>query len=165
MHNATLRLPVPHCLVLVLIALFGLSACTADPDAPEARVRAVLTQTEAAVEARDLGALKALFSDSYRDEGGRSKKQASDLAGIYFMRNRSIHLVTRVDSLSFDADSTEARASVLVAMAGRAMDKTDMRALARAAIYRFNVAVAYEGEDTWKITRARWQRAESKAFF
>ncbi len=150
---------------LVLIALLGLSACTPDPDAPEARVRAVLAQTEAAVEARDLDALKALFSDSYRDAEGRTKRRASDLAGIYFMRNRSIHLITRVDSLDFVADSTEARASVLVAMAGRPMEKTDVRALARAAIYRFDVAVAYEGEDTWKITGARWQRAESKAFF
>ena len=158
-----MRLSLVH--GLALTALLALSGCADDPDAPEARVRAVLAQTEAAVEARDLDALKALFSDDYRDEGGRTKKRATDLAGLYFLRNRSIHLITRVDSLVFDADSTEAHASVLVAMAGRPMEKTDLRALARAALYRFNVAVAYEGNDDWKITHARWQRAESKAFF
>ena len=151
-------------IALGLIGVLGLSACgAANPDAPEARVHALLAQLEEVVEARDVTALKDLFSDAYRDERGRGKKQAVDLAAVYFLQNRSIHLITRLDTLAFSADSTEAEARVFVAMTGRALKSTDV--LGRAALYRFDVAMAYEGEDAWRISRAQWQRAETNAIF
>lgn len=150
-------------LYLVALALLSLAACTAPPEDPEAQVRTLLDQFEEAVEARDVTTLKGFLSEKYRDERGRGRNQVADLAAVYFLQHRSIHLLTRLDSLGFAADSTEAQARLFVAMAGRALPNAD--ALGRAALYRFDVALAYEGPDAWKVREARWQRAEAKAFF
>lgn len=141
-----------------------LSACASQPESPEEQLRARLAQAEAAAEQRDLDAIRELLSESYRDAYGHTNHTVIRRLNVYFLQNRSIHLLTRVDSLAF-ADSTHATASVLVAMAGHPIEDPGPVALARAAIYRFVFTFADEGHGTWRVTHASWQRATAGDFF
>jgi len=124
----------------------------------------VIAQAEAAAEERDLDAIKALISETYRDERGNSKQNVASLVNLYFLQNRSIHLLTRIDMLVV-ADSLQAEASVLVAMAGQPIGDASLLSLARAAVYRFDFTFAKEGEGHWKVMRATWKRAAADDFF
>ena len=149
---------------LLSIALLGLCACASEPPSPEEQVRAVIAQAEAAAERKDLDALKALIAERYSDEYGNSKQNVTSLINLYFLQNRSIYLFTRTDTLAF-ADSMQARASLLIAMAGQPIGDASVLSLARAALYRFDFTFADEGKGEWKVTRAAWQRANAEDFF
>ncbi len=86
------------------------------------------------------------------------------LVNLYFLQNRSIHLLTRIDTLVVD-DSLRAQASVLVAMASQPIGDVSILSLARAALYRFDFTFADEGEGEWRVMRATWQRAGADDFF
>ncbi len=124
----------------------------------------MIAQAEAAAEERDLDTIKALVSETYRDERGNSKQTVARLVNLYFLQNRSIHLLTRIDTLAV-ADSLQAEASVLVAMAGQPIGEASILSLARAAVYRFDFTFADEGESDWKVMSVRWQRAEAGDFY
>lgn len=151
------------CRALALLALLGLFACADEPASPEEHVRALITQAETAAEQRDLDALKALISDAYRDDRGNAKQNIATLINFYFLQNRSIHLLTRLDTLAF-ADSAQAEARLFVALAAQPIGEASLLSLARAALYRFDVTVVDEGNGAWRVTQAAWQRAEAGDF-
>ena len=159
-----LRLLLPSLLLVLVLTALPLSGCASEPESLEEQVRAMIAQAEAAAEERDLEAIKALISETYRDERGNSKQNVASLVTLYFLQNRSIYLLTRIDMLAV-ADSMQAEASVLVAMAGQPIGEASILTLARAALYRFDFTFADEGEGDWKVMRATWQRAEAGDFF
>ncbi len=124
-------------------------------DSPEAQVRTVIDQMELAIEARDVGDVLELISEVYRDDHSRGRDDLRRLARGYFLANQSIHLLTRIEDLTFRAED-EARATVLVAMVGRDAAAESAWDLA-GDLYRFEVAIVREDGD-WKITWARWRR-------
>ena len=66
----------PKCLALLtILAAAWLPACAAEPDSPEAQIRALLQQAEAAAEEKNVGALKQLLSESYSDDHGQDSGQ------------------------------------------------------------------------------------------
>lgn len=138
------------------------SACGGDPGTPEARIRALLSDAEAAAEAKDAGALKERMSDRYADDRGQDRQAVMGLVTFYFMRHQTIHLLTRVDTIEI-ADDGSARAGVFVAMAGTPILGVDDLARLRADLYRFEFALAEEDGD-WRVTSADWRRAESGDF-
>jgi len=130
---------------LVFFAL-ALAACS-DTSSPEQQVRAVIEQMEQAAESRDVGDLKAHLSEDYRDANGMGAEDAVRYARGYFLANQSIHLLTRIEELTFPAPD-EARAQVLVGMLGRdAADQWDLAA----ELHTFKIALRRE-DDRWKVT-------------
>lgn len=142
-------------LLLCVVALAGIVAGCGERDSPEAQVRAVIDQMELAAEARDVGDVLELVSDEYRDDYGNGRDDVGRAVRGYFIANQSIHLLTRIEELSFPAED-EARATVLVAMVGRDAAAESAWDLA-ADVYRFEVAIVRE-DDEWKITWASWRR-------
>jgi hypothetical protein len=130
----------------VFMTFVVLAAC-GDKDSPEQQVRAVIEQMEQAAESRSVGDLKAHLSADYRDANGMDAEEAARYARGYFIANQSIHLLTRIEELTFPTDG-EARAQVLVGMLGRdAADRWDLAA----ELHTFQIALRRE-DDEWKVT-------------
>jgi hypothetical protein len=148
--------------VRVVVALATLLACSGEPATPEDRVRATLAAIEAAAEARDVGELKEHVSEAYADARGQDKRAVSGLAAFHFMRNQSVHLLTLVRDVELPTPG-EARATALVAMAGRPIPGPEALAGLRADLYRFEVELREE-DGAWRVTGADWAPAAAEEF-
>ena len=133
---------------LTLLTLATLAACS-DGGSPEQQVRAVIEQMEQAAENRDIGELASHLSADYRDANGMDAEEAGRYARGYFIANQSIHLLTRIEDLTFPTDG-EARAQVLVGMLGRDAGASDQWDLA-AEVHTFKIALRRE-DDEWKVS-------------
>jgi hypothetical protein len=142
------------------VALLLLAAC-GSPDTPEAAIGRVLGELEAAAEARDVGAMKPHLSESYRDSEGNDRRAVLGLATAHFLRNQSIHLLTRVTELEVTAGT--ARTVVLVALAGTPIHDPSALLGVRADLYRFDVRLRDE-DGHWRVTSAEWQPASAADF-
>jgi hypothetical protein len=140
---------------LCLAALAAIVAGCGDTDSPEAQIRSVIERIELAAEARDVSDVLEHVTLEYRDHHGNDRDEVARAMRGYFIANQSIHLLTRVEELSFPAED-EARATVLVGMVGRDAAAANSWDLA-ADLYRFEVAIVRD-EGEWKINWARWRR-------
>jgi hypothetical protein len=139
-----------------------LVSCSSEPDTPEAQVRALLKQGEVAAEKKESRVLRGLISEKYSDSEGQDKKAVESILRYYFLRNESIHLLTRVQSITFP-EPARAQAVVLVAMAGRPISSARELERLHADLHRFDITLAREGKE-WKVIRAEWRRAEFADF-
>lgn len=130
------------------MTLAALAAC-GDKDSPEQQVRGVIEQMEQAAENRDVGDLKAHLSEEYRDGNGMGAEEAARYVRGYFIANQSIHLLTRIEELTFPTEG-EARAQVLVGVLGRDAAASNQWDLA-ADLHTFKIALRRE-DDEWKVT-------------
>jgi len=137
-------------------------ACTSEPSSPEDRVRAVLAALEASAQERDAAAMKEHVSESYSDAQGNDKRAIAQLVAFHLLRNQSVHLLTRVPSVEIAAPG-EARAEVLVAMAGTEIDGPEALVGLRADLYRFDLVFAEE-DGAWRVRSADWRPAAAGDF-
>jgi hypothetical protein len=147
---------------LFLITVSLLSGCSDEPLSPEEEVRLYLKSFEIAVEERSLGQVKELIAEDYRDESGRVRREIVRIAAGYLLRNKSIHLLTQVDRIDI-LDEERARASLFVAMAGSPIASADYLLSLRADLHRFEVELERRDEG-WRLTSARWRRAQAQDF-
>jgi len=133
-------------------ACAGLLAACADPDRPEAQVRAALTQLEAAGEAGDVGAFSELVSDAYQDALGHDKQQLRDFVRFQVLRNPGgREVLLRVRSIQLTSAAT---ASVMLHAGLAASGDGTIRGDA----YAIDLDLAREG-DVWRVTWAQWKPA------
>ena len=112
----------------------------------------MIGNAETAAEARDLGALRDLIADDYRDADGRDADEIHRYIHGYLIAHQSIHLITRIDAIEIEGAEV-ARAQVSVGMLGRESDSSwDLAA----DIQRFDLRLARE-DGEWRVTRAAWQ--------
>lgn len=145
--------PIRNVIIVGLLAA-QLSAC-GDPQSPEQQVRAVIDQMEMAAESRDVGDVVGLLSPGYRDAFANDREEVGQRVRGYFVLNQSIHLLTRIQDITFPSED-EARASVLVGMVGRDADAANAWQLA-ADLYEFDLALLRE-DGEWKVSWAEWRR-------
>jgi hypothetical protein len=149
--------------LIFLLAVVSFSgACSPGRDSPEAQVRALLAQGEAAAEKKESGVLRQLISGKYSDSQGQDKKAIEAMLRYYFLRNQSIHLLTRIRQISFPQPDV-AQADVMVAMAGQPISGAEELERLRADLHRFEITLARESGE-WKVIRAEWRRAEFADF-
>ena len=150
-----MRIPV---LWLCLGALaFLLSACGGPRGTPEDRVRALIAQVETSAEARRLADFSDYLSEDYRDAHGGTRREALGLLAASFLRNRSLHLMTRVRDIHLTGP-TEAEATVLVAMAGSPLTGPEQLLSLRADVYQFHLLLREE-HGAPRVESADWQPA------
>lgn len=143
---------------LAVLAVLLTAGCGGEPESPEAQVRALVARAVAAAESKDVGTLRAMVSDRYSDPHGQDKRAVEALLRLHFLRNESVHLYTRVQSVTLPQPD-RAQASVLVAMAGVPItSEVELPAL-RADLHRFDIDFALE-DGSWRVERAEWSRAE-----
>ena len=132
-------------------AASGLLACGGEPETPEAQVRALLAEVEAAAEAGDVGAFKERVSERYEDPYGHDKRALGAFVALQMMRNRGgREIVLRVR----DVTLPEPTRALVVAHVGLLGSGGGLRA----DTYRVEFDLALEGE-TWRLTWAQWRRA------
>ena len=154
-----LRFPVAALAAFAAIALAG---CGGKPGTPEAQIRALIARAVTAAEEKDIGSLRDMVSERYSDDQGRSKRTIEDILRLHFLRNESLHLYTRVQSITLgQADRAQAR--VLVAMAGVPISSELELPALRADLHRFDLDFVRE-DDHWRVRRASWGRAEPGEF-
>jgi hypothetical protein len=151
----------PSLIFLLSVASFT-GACSSERDSPEAQVRALLTQGEAAAEKKESAVLRQMISEKYSDSQGQDKKAVDALLRYYFLRNQSIHLFTRIRQIGFPQPDL-AQADVMVAMAGQPISDAEELERLRADLHRFEITLARENGE-WKVIRAEWRRAEFADF-
>jgi hypothetical protein len=139
------------------------ASCSSTEDSPDAQVRMFLKRGESAAENRETGVLRNMISEKYSDSEGQDKRAIEALLRYYFLRNESIHLFTRIQSIAFP-QPVRAQAIVLVAMAGQPIAGTQELEHLHADLHRFEITLASENKE-WKVIRAEWRRAEPGDFF
>ncbi len=144
---------------LLAVALLGLLVgCDRPPETQEARIRALFSDVERASRERDLVTLKDMISQSYSDTSGRDKEDVGAILTAYYLRRGSIYVLTRVRGLELQEDA-RAHASVLAGLArAPTLDFGKLRR-PQADIYVFDLDLAEEEDERWRVTRASWRPA------
>lgn len=148
---------------LMAVIVVMLAACSGQPDNPERRIRDMIGAGEAAVEARSIMNAVEFVSSDYHDKHGRRKQEIKRLIAGYIMRNKSVHLLTRIQQLTLSEDKTRADVVLYVGMAGVPLTDSDELARMRADLYRFDLTVILEDGD-WRVASGSWRAARLADF-
>ncbi len=127
-----------------------LLACGGPPTGSEEALRQWIADAEAAAEDLDRRGLVAMVSDSYADARGNDRDAVSRLLGFYFLRQKSVILVMKIDSLTV-IDETAAEILVTAAGAGTTTRSLGLNANA----YQFSLELEKD-DDKWMLIGARW---------
>lgn len=149
-----------HVLMLLLTATL-LGACSDSSDSPESQIRAFLDAAVEAGESRSIDGISELIHADFIDQQGRNLKQLSLLLRGYFLRHKSIHLFTRIESIEILGEN-RASVSLYVAMAGTAISDVNALSSLSARLYRFELQLLRE--DDWLLQHASWAPADISAF-
>lgn len=145
-----------HSVSSIALSLW-LSACSTPTSDPEQQVRALIQQAETAAEQRQTAALKAMVADQYRDRRGWGPRQLAALLHTVLARHRQINLFTVIQTVDV-IEPTQARAEILVAMAGQKINNAQELSGLRAKLWHFQVWFKQDDE-VWRVVRADWRPA------
>jgi hypothetical protein len=137
----------------------GLSACGEDAKSPEVQLRERIAMAEAAAEKRDLDTLRDMVAEQYSDDRGLDKRTVLQLLRGYFLRHRTIYLLTRIQNIDLPQPD-QAKVTVFVAMAGQPIDTAQTLRSIRADLYRFDLIFKAEDPTHWQVINAAWRRAK-----
>lgn len=148
-------------LVVYLFALttFLLSSCDNKPASLEDEIRQFIDSSINAAEQRDSSTLLERIRDNYHDKKGHNRQQLSSLVRLYFLRNRSIYLFSKIRDIQITGNQN-ASVKLYVAMAGKQISDVTLLSNYRASIYRFELRLSkVDGE--WMLEQADWARASA----
>lgn len=137
-------------LITVFVACALMTGCGGPTVGPEEALRQWIGEAEAAAERLDRRGLLAMVSENYADARGNDREAIDKLLRLYFLRQKSVELVMKVEDLTVIGESA---AEILVTAAGVG---TTTRAFGiNADGYRF--ALELEKDDgRWMLIGARW---------
>lgn len=138
------------CQLLLVFALLGLTACSGKKSAPEEALRAWVDTAELAAEEKDRGALIELISPDYADARGNDRQAVDRVLRWWFLRQRGIALLTKIDNIEVYND-TAAKVALTVGMAATGGNAFGLNADA----YRFELDMVLD-DDEWLLIAARW---------
>lgn len=151
---ATLKLEL-----LALAAACALLTACSEPASPEARVRAFIGEVEQLAEAREYIELVDRIAGDYLDERGNDKLKAAAILRGFYLKNKSVHLLVRIDNVSV-ATPERASARIYVAMARQPFAADALVSIPDADMHRLDLELAADG-DSWEILQATWRRAHA----
>lgn len=134
-------------LVLISLSLAGCGGSTADP---EDAVRTWVSSAEVAAEEKDRRGIVEMISENYADVRGNERKDIDNLLRLYFLRQKAITILTKVDAVTMFG-TTAAKVSLTTGMAGTNDGILGLSADA----YRFELELENDGDD-WLLIGARW---------
>ncbi len=133
---------------LACIVLLG--GCGGPQMGPEDELRQWVSAGQEAAEAKNRGDLLDLISPSYADSRGFGRDDIGDRLRVYFLRQHSIKLLTKVEEIRLYGE-TAAEIDLSVGMAGQ----NDSVFGFSADAYRFQLELERDG-DGWLLISARW---------
>jgi len=150
-------------LPILCVGLCLLAGCRGETESPEARIRAVIDAIAAAVEAKDVGEVKAHVADDFEDAHGRDRRELGQLLTFHTMRNQSVHVMTRIKDITF-REGGLAAVELVAATAGRPLPESMPTAGLRADVYRIDADFEERGGE-WQLTWAQWTHATPAELF
>lgn len=142
-----------------------LLACGREPDGPEAQIRRLIAECEAAAEARDADPIQDRIAPEYDDGRGRDAQALRSYIGLQILRRQSIHLFTRIHRLELPAPG-HANLLLYVAMGGTPIAGIEDLAGLETSLYRVELTlkappeeVAEGNADAWLVHSAEFRRA------
>ncbi len=130
------------------LCAFLMTGCVGGSD-PEQEIRQWLDAAEAEAEERQRRAIMARISENYADARGNQKSDIENVLRYYFLRQKSVSLLTTVDELRVFGDSA-AELDLTVAMAG---SKGGLNL--SADVWNFELELERMDGD-WQLIGARW---------
>lgn len=152
-------------LLRILVAatvLILLSGCSEEQTSAEQQIRDMINRGEQAAEARSVRKIMDLITDPYKDARGRTRQDMMRIAAAYFLRNKSIHLLTQIERIDL-LNEQKARVVLFVAMAASPLEGAGQLLNIRADLHRFDLEVVLQ-EDEWRVSSAVWKRATHTDF-
>ncbi len=139
----------PAILLWLVITLTSLMGC-GSPVSAEQEIRDWLAAAESEAEARDRRALLDRVADGYNDGRGNDRKAIDGLLRYYFLRQRNVVLVTRIEEIELFGESA-ARVTLSAAMGGSVSGGISADA------QRFVLDMERRSSD-WLLMNAKWGR-------
>jgi hypothetical protein len=136
--------------VVSVACVAGLSACGGPEAGSEEQLRQWVNRGEEAAEAKQRRELIDMISPAYTDTRGNDRGDIENILRVYFFRQNSITLLTKIEEIRVYGDSA-AEVELTVGMAGQ----NDAVLGFSADAYRFQLELEREGDD-WLLISARW---------
>lgn len=147
-------MPRPGWLWLLLPLLL---ACSRTPESPEQRIRELIVAGGAAAEARESGFFAEVISTDYSDRDGRSRRDLLRMVTGWLLRNRSIHLLLRIEEIRL-LEGEKARAVLDAGMLGSPVEGLEQLLALHGAVYRMELTFRL-GDDI-RLIHAQWRRID-----
>ena len=140
----------------IILGLFCLYACSNNADLdPEQEIRNTLSSIEKGIENRSLSQVIDHISDDYKDHQGQLKQDIKRLTQFQILKNKNIHLFTRIKSIEIDHPFASVELST--AMASQSIDLSVAENRLKADTYKASIVLKNEGNN-WYIVSSSWQR-------
>lgn len=146
---------------------FALSLCSCSDKtiSEEDQIKAVINKAVTAAENKELGVLIDLMAEGYSDKYNSDRKQAGKMLRLYFFRNKSIHLITKIKAIEILDETTQqttgddkrAILQIYIGLAGRPV-KDESPINVRADLLLFTMDMVKDDGD-WLVEKADWKRA------
>ena len=134
----------------LVFALLLIAACGGPKSVPEEEIRAWLATAQERAEGKERRDLVDMISPAYADARNNKRDDIDGTLRIYFFRQNSIELVTKIDEIRVFGDSA-AEVAMTVGMAG-----TNDGVLGFSAdAYNFELELERD-DDEWLLISARW---------
>lgn len=150
------------CTAVTLLLALVVAGCGSG-ETPEEQVKQFVASGKEAVEARNIGDVKKLISEMYKDGQGRTRRDLVAVSARYILANKNIHLLTRIGELTFPAPN-QAMLQLYIAMTGQNVSDLDSLLNMQADLYLFDMELVRE-DNEWKLLKADWRRARGEDFF
>ena len=141
----------------LLLLLPLLAACSGPPESPEQRIRELIRQGEEAAEARKRDFFDEAVSAAYKDAAGRTRRDILRMLTGHFLRNRSIHLLVRIDDVQLQ-DQERAQAVIYAGMAASPVEGFQQLLALRASVYRIELSLVLD--DPIQVVGAVWRQVQ-----
>lgn len=125
-------------------------------------MRNILERAENLAEQRDRAGLMDMVAADYGDAAGRNAAALDGLLRFHFLRNRSVHLLVRIESIAV-SDTGLATAEVLVALAGQPISDPATLTGLRVDLLRLDLTLSRTAQD-YRLIGAAWRRASAADF-
>lgn len=148
-------------LCLTLIAVFA-AGCSDSPLSPQEQLRNLLKEAETHLEARDLSSVMAYVDPGYQDKSGRDFRALQAMLLGYFMRHKSIHILSKIDEIALPAED-EAVIVLFTGLAGNPQAQDVTLSQWRGDLLRLQLQFKRRDDD-WLLQTAQWRRATPQDF-
>ena len=150
--------------LISLFFVFSLSACSDKEISEEDQITALIERAVAAAENKELSKLVDIMAEGYSDKYNKDRKQAGKMLRLYFFRNKSIHLITKIKSIEIlddtaqqNSDEKQAKLQMYIGLAGRPV-KGNSPLGVRADLLLFTMYMI-KNDDEWLVKKVDWKRA------
>ena len=148
---------------LIWLLSLLLPGCSEDPANPEEQLRQIIAEAESSLQARELSDAMGYVHPDYQDKHGRDVRQLRALLAGYFLRHKSIHILSRIEQIDFTEDGG-ARVVLFAGIAGSPQESSPSLDQWRGDLLRLQLSFVQQAEKEWLLRQADWRRAQPEDF-